>query len=152
MNTATRNTPNLNTLDRLARILDARFRIPGTQIRFGVDALIGLLPGVGDLISLFISGHIISVARKHGASNYVIARMMLNSGIDVIIGAIPFVGDLFDIGFKSNQRNLRLLQQHFGEGRHNGSAARVIIPVVIVLAGLLVATAWGLYKLFTWLF
>ena len=149
---ATTAPASLRNLDALAKLMDARFRIPGTQIRFGLDAVVGLIPGVGDLISLAISGYIISTAGKLGASRYVMARMALNSGIDAIVGAIPLLGDLFDIGFRANQRNMRLLQQHYHEGRHRGSAAKVVVPVVIILLALLVGMVWVGYKLVTWIF
>ncbi len=132
--------------------MDAQFRIPGTDIRFGVDAVIGLVPGVGDLVSLAISGYIISSAAKLGASRYVMARMALNSGIDAIVGTIPLLGDLFDVGFKANQRNMRLLQQHYHEGRHKGSAAKVIVPVVIVLLVMLLGLIWVGWKIVAWIF
>ena len=144
--------PQLRNLNTLARLMDAKFRLPGTDIRFGLDAVIGLIPGVGDLISLAISGFILSNAASLGASRYVMARMALNAGIDAIIGSIPIIGDIFDIGFKANQRNMRLLQQHYHEGRHRGGARKVLVPVVIVLVGLLALFVWLTYKLIVWIF
>src|SRR5689334_10637016 len=111
-------------LNTLASLMDNRFRIPGTNIRFGFDALIGLVPGIGDLVSFAVSAYIISEASKNGASGYVRSRMILNVAIDTIVGAIPFMGDIFDVGFKANQKNMRLLQQHFNEGKHKGSAKK----------------------------
>jgi hypothetical protein len=144
--------PEIRNLNALARLMDARFRIPGTNIRFGLDAIIGLVPGIGDLITLAISGYIVSSAAKLGASNYVMARMVLNTGIDALIGAIPLIGDIFDVGFKANQKNIRLLQQHYHEKRHRGSAAKVVVPVVIVLLIVLVAVVWGMVELVRWIF
>ena len=132
--------------------MDTQFRIPGTTIRFGMDGVIGLVPGVGDLVSLGISGYLISSAVKNGASNFVVARMMLNTGIDAIFGSIPILGDIFDVAFKANMRNVRLLQQHYGEGRHRGSSKKVIIPVVILLLALLAGFVWLCYKVIVWLF
>jgi hypothetical protein len=144
--------PKLRNLNSLARLMDANFRIPNTSVRFGMDAIIGLIPGVGDLISLAISGYIMSTAAKLGASKYVMARMMLNTGVDAIIGAIPVIGDIFDVGFKANQRNLRLVNQHFNEGRHGGSATKVVVPVMIFLLLLLAGFIWLIYKLIVWIF
>ena len=132
--------------------MDAQFSIPNTKIRFGLDGIIGLIPGVGDLFSLGISGYLISSAMKNGASRFVVARMVLNSGVDAIIGAIPILGDIFDVAFKANMRNVRLLQQHYGEGRHQGSAKKVIIPVVIILLALFAGFIWLCYKTIVWLF
>ncbi len=132
--------------------MDSQFSIPGTKIRFGFDGIIGLIPGLGDLITLGISGYLISSAAKNGASSFVIARMVLNTAIDPIFGRIPILGDLFDIAFKANMRNVRLLQQHFGERKHQGSASKVIIPVVILLLVLFAALIWLFYKLIVWIF
>lgn len=150
---STKQTPTqLRNLNALARLMDAKFRIPGTSIRFGLDAVIGLVPGIGDLVSLVISGYIVSSAAKIGASRYVMARMVLNTGIDAIVGAIPILGDIFDVGFRANQKNMRLLQQHINENRHRGSANKVIMPVVIVLLALLLGLVWVGWKLVEWIF
>ena len=146
------NSKRLRNLNRLARLMDAQFSIPGTKIRFGFDGIIGLIPGVGDLASLAISGYLISSAAKNGASQFVIARMVFNSAVDAIIGSIPVLGDIFDVAFKANMRNVRLLQQHYGEGRHRGSAKKVIIPVVILLLVLFAGFVWLCYKLIVWVF
>ena len=143
----------LRKLERLARLMDTQFKVPGTKnIRFGFDGLIGLVPGIGDIISFLISAYLISSAKKNGASGFVVARMVLNTGIDTIIGSIPILGDIFDIVFRSNQRNVRLLQQHYGEGRHQGSSKKVMIPVVIILAAFFVGLVWLCYKALVWIF
>jgi hypothetical protein len=144
--------PELKNLNRLAKVMDSSFSIPGTSVRFGIDSLIGLIPGVGDFVSFLISAYILSSASKLGASNYVMARMALNSGIDAIVGSIPLLGDIFDVGFKANQRNIRLLNQHYTEKKHKGSAAKVIIPVAIILIAMLAGIFWLCYKLIVWLF
>lgn len=142
----------MRNLNALAKLMDAQFRIPGTNIRFGVDALIGLVPGVGDFASLLISGYMVSIAINKGASGFVLARMLLNVGIDTVVGAIPILGDIFDVAFKANQRNMKLLQQHYTEGRHRGSARKVIIPVVLVVLVILIGMGWLMYKIIVWLF
>lgn len=96
----------------LARLMDDRFGIPGTNIRFGLDSMLGLVPGVGDAIGGIVSSYIIWRARRMGVSNFVLARMTGNMLFDATIGAIPLVGDLFDLGFKANRRNLELLRRH----------------------------------------
>jgi len=136
----------------LASLMDNRFRIPGTNIHFGFDALIGLIPGIGDLISFLISAYIISEATKNGASGNVRSRMILNVAIDTIIGSIPLIGDIFDVGFKANQKNMRLLEQHFNEGKHKGSSKKVVVPVVIILLLLFAFLVWLCYKAIVWIF
>jgi hypothetical protein len=96
-------------LQRVAWLLDEAFRIPGTQQRFGVDALIGLIPGVGDTIGALLSTYIIVEAARRGASVWTVARMLGNVAVETVIGAIPLLGDLFDVVFKANMRNLALL-------------------------------------------
>lgn len=99
-------------IEALSRLLDSIVRIPGTDVRIGVDALIGLVPGIGDLVSQVVSGYLIWEARQLGASRLVIARMIANSAIDTLIGAIPIAGDAFDIMFRANLKNVALLKAH----------------------------------------
>ena len=96
-------------LRRLAWLLDELFRIPGTQQRVGLDALIGLVPGVGDTIGALLSTYIILEAARRGASVWTVTRMLANVGVETVIGAVPLLGDLFDVVFKANRRNLALL-------------------------------------------
>ncbi len=96
----------------LASVMDDRFAVPGTPIRFGWDAILGLFPGLGDVLTSLISLLIVHHAWRTGASPFTLARMVGNVAADFLIGAIPFVGDLFDVAFKANQRNARLLEQH----------------------------------------
>lgn len=102
----------LRRLERLVSLLDDRFRIPGTRIRFGLDPVIGLIPGVGDAVSLGSSLWLIAEARAAGAPMGLILRMVWNSLIDAMLGAIPLIGDLFDVANKANRRNLELLRRH----------------------------------------
>src|SRR5215212_3013184 len=84
----------------LARVLDSAVRIPGTNIRFGADSLIGLVPGLGDMAGAVLSGYIVLVATRLGAPTPVVARMLLNIGLDTLAGSIPVLGDLFDVAWK----------------------------------------------------
>ena len=99
-------------LDALATLLDTAFVVPGTQIRFGVDVLIGLIPGIGDAITSLISLYVVREARELGASPLVIARMLGNVAIDGIVGAVPLLGDVFDVAWRANRRNIKLLREH----------------------------------------
>lgn len=97
---------------RLAFLLDDAFRIPGTKIRFGWDTIVGLIPGIGDAATTVIALAPVATAWKLGAGRWLLARMLGNVAIDAVIGSIPVVGDAFDLFFKANRRNARLLQ-HF---------------------------------------
>lgn len=137
----------LRRLERIARLMDAQFKVPGTDFRFGLDGLLGLIPGAGDLSTFAVSGYMLWIMAHNGASGYLLARMILNVLVDAIIGAIPFVGDVFDFAFKANMRNMRLMQQHYQEGRHRGSAWRVIVPVLVLLFLIIAALIWAAWKL-----
>ncbi|HUQ96795.1 MAG TPA: DUF4112 domain-containing protein [Chitinophagaceae bacterium] len=139
-------------MERLAKLMDAQFSIPGTDFRFGLDGIIGLIPGAGDLTTFAVSGYMLLILARNGASGFVLARMILNILIDAVIGAVPLIGDLFDIAFKANMRNMRLMQEHYQEGRHQGSAAKVIVPVLILLFAVIAALIWGSYKLLSYIF
>ena len=99
-------------LERLAEILDSNWRIPGTSIRFGVDAVVGLLPGLGDAASGLVSAYIVMKAREHGAGKALIARMFGNVLLDTVVGSVPILGSIFDVYFKANNRNIGLLRRH----------------------------------------
>lgn len=106
----------LARLRRLAQLLDARFELPGTRFRFGFDALIGLVPGVGDLAGGALTLWLILEARRLGARRRTLAKMAGNALLDVVVGAVPLAGDLFDATFKANLRNVRLLERDLGRG------------------------------------
>ncbi len=100
---------NNENLDQLARVLDDIFQIPGTSIRFGLDAIIGLIPGVGDLVTGVASSLIIFSAWERGLSRVTLARMVANVAIDTLVGSMPIVGDVFDAAWKANRKNYNLL-------------------------------------------
>jgi hypothetical protein len=99
-------------LDLLAHVLDDWFRIPGTPIRFGIDGLIGLVPFAGDILAGLASSIIVMAAWFRGVPYVTLARMVVNIGIDVLLGMVPLVGDAFDIAWKANRRNYKLLARH----------------------------------------
>ncbi|SDD93091.1 DUF4112 domain-containing protein [Kordiimonas lacus] len=101
----------LKRVHRLARLLDSQFRIPGTNIRFGLDSIVGLLPVAGDTVTATMAAYIIFEAFRIGVRRTIIVRMLGNLVIDWVIGSIPVIGDLFDVGFKANQRNIRLIER-----------------------------------------
>jgi Domain of unknown function (DUF4112) len=101
----------LRRFQHIATALDARWRIPGTSIRFGWDAVIGLLPGLGDAIAGAVGSYGLYAGWRLGAPPVILGRMLLNLALETLIGTIPILGDLFDLGFKGNLRNLRLLER-----------------------------------------
>ena len=106
----------LEQLKQVAQLLDSQFSIPGTSIKVGLDSLIGLIPGVGDLISTAVSVWLIREARHLGAPWWLIARMSWNVAVDTTIGVIPVVGDVFDVVWKANRKNIELLTRHLERG------------------------------------
>ncbi|WP_210485136.1 DUF4112 domain-containing protein [Microvirga antarctica] len=114
----------------VAKLLDNAFLIPGLNRRVGLDAVIGLVPGIGDAVTAVLASYIIWEARRLGLPRWKIARMVGNVCVDTAIGAIPFAGDVFDVFYKSNQRNLRIIHEHLGISRRgpsqiDGTAVRV---------------------------
>ena len=106
-------------LDLLSRVLDTWFRIPGTQIRFGLDGIIGLIPGIGDALGGIASCIIVLAAYVRGAPLITILRMVVNVGIEVLVGMVPVLGDMFDIAWRANRRNYHLLERTLLTGRRD---------------------------------
>lgn len=98
-------------LEAIAKLLDVAFILPGTKIRYGIDGLIGLIPVIGDIITTAISLWLVREARALGAPWYITARMLGNVAVDGVVGIVPFVGDAFDVMFRANMRNVRLLRR-----------------------------------------
>jgi len=107
----------LEVLRRWARIFDSAFQIPGTNIRFGIDPLLGFIPGIGDLASPLLSMFMVWHGFKLRVPKVVLARMVLNALIDALAGVVPVAGDLFDFGWKATQWNLALLEKHAMPGQ-----------------------------------
>lgn len=140
-------------------LMDNRFRIPGTKIRFGLDAVVGLVPVAGDVAGFAVSGVLVLIMVRYGAGGMVVLRMLGNVALDSTLGAIPLLGDIFDIQFKANRRNFKLLQAHYEQGKYPGSAwwfvflvlgilllmAAALVFVVVKLAGALGQWMWGLF-------
>ena len=106
-------------LDILAHLLDDCFRIPGTQIHFGLDGIVGLIPAIGDVLAGLASCILIFAAWVRGVPYVTLARMAVNLALDVVVGAIPFLGDAFDIAWKANRRNYKLLIRHIEQPRRH---------------------------------
>ena len=126
----------------LARLLDNAIRIPGTNIRFGWDALIGLIPVLGDVAGAALAGYIVMLAARLGAPPAVIVRMLLNVTIDAIVGSVPVLGDLFDVGWMANARNVALMDRYLDAPHQVHRASRMLLGGVVVI--LVALTAGGI--------
>ncbi len=132
----------------LTHILDTAVTVPGTKIRFGLDPILGLIPGLGDLAGAALSGYVVLLASRFGAPGSVIARMVGNVAIDSLVGAVPLLGDLFDAAWKANRRNLSLLERYLdAPSRTKRSSTMVLVGALLVLAAIAVGavalTVWG---------
>jgi hypothetical protein len=126
----------------LTRLLDSAARIPGTGIRFGLDPLLGLVPGLGDVAGAVLAGYLVLLAERLGAPRAVVLRMLGNVAADTVGGTIPVLGDAFDVAFKSNTRNLALLERALDVPTEAERASRLV--VVATLAGLALLASGGL--------
>ncbi len=139
--------PRLRRLRRLGQLLDNSIPIPGTRRRFGLDAVIGLLPGVGDGIGAVLSSYIIVEAACFGVPRTTLLRMAANVGIEALVGVLPLLGDLFDAGWKANLRNLALLESYLESPSGARRASRrwmagVVGGLVLLLFGIAGLAAW----------
>ncbi|HEX5580450.1 MAG TPA: DUF4112 domain-containing protein [Gemmatimonadaceae bacterium] len=125
----------------LARLLDSAIRVPGTDIRFGLDPILGLFPGVGDMAAGLLSAYVILLGWRAGAPTSVLLRMLGNVGLDALVGAVPVLGDLFDVGFKANVRNVALLDRWRASPTRARRASRLVVASVIAVALLAMAGA-----------
>ena len=127
-------------LDDLSRYLDGLFRIPGTDWRFGLDAIIGLIPNVGDTLTSLASFYILFAGVRYGVPKITLLRMALNIGIDYVVGSIPFIGDAFDFFWKSNQQNMDLIRTRATGVKGTRSDYWFVFGIMGFLVLLLVAT------------
>jgi hypothetical protein len=133
---------DIRRVQTLARTLDTAIRIPGTRIRFGLDSVIGLVPGAGDLVSSLMSGYIVLASARLGVPPWVVMRMILNLGVDTLVGSVPLVGDLFDVGFRANIRNATLLERHVADPDTVRRSSK--LAVLVAVAGVVVLAAVGI--------
>jgi hypothetical protein len=142
-----RSAPQLERLKALARLLDDAIPIPGTKYRFGLDPVIGLVPGLGDAVGAIFSIFIVYHAARLGAPKATLFRMLSNIGVDTIVGEIPLLGDLFDFGWKANRKNLILLEQHLNQPASARRASRrvlllVALGLLLILAAVVALGIW----------
>jgi len=126
----------------LARLLDSAARVPGTGIRFGADAVLGLVPGLGDVAGAALAGYLVLLAQRLGAPRAVVLRMLGNVAVDTIGGTVPLIGDLFDVAYKSNLRNLALLERAIERPTATSRTSRLLVAATLL--GLVLLVAGGL--------
>ena len=143
------NEPRLKMVRRVVRLMDEQFSIGG--FRFGLDPVLNFIPIAGDISSYIISVSLIITMIQHGASGRVAAKMLANATLDALIGAVPVLGWIFDFTYKANTRNLKLLTEHYTEGKHRGSAKPVIISMLVVVLIILALLVWLVIVFFEWL-
>ncbi len=142
-------------LQRLSHLLDNAIAIPGTKYRVGLDPFLGLLPGAGDVAGTAISAYIVIQAARWKLPAATLLRMLGNVGMDWLVGTLPILGDLFDVGWKSNARNVALLEDHLASPHESQAADRWVVLLVFASLGLLLALSislaatviWGLVQL-----
>jgi len=142
----------VRAVEQLARMMDAAFQIPGFKWRFGLDALLGLFPGLGDMLASAVSLYILGVAIRSGVPRSTLTRMSLNIVIDQVLGTIPVLGDVFDVWWKSNLKNAELLRQTIGappeeQRRRKWLDWLFLAAVGLLVIGLLTTSLFGLYLL-----
>ena len=123
----------------LARLLDSAARVPGTGIRFGADAVLGIVPGLGDVAGAALAGYLVILAQRVGAPRTVVLRMLGNVAVDTLAGTVPLAGDMFDVAFKSNMRNLALLERAIERPAATQRTSRLVVAGTLVGLALLVA-------------
>jgi Domain of unknown function (DUF4112) len=128
------------SLDTLSHYLDDFFRIPAVGWRFGLDALVGLIPNVGDTITSFASFYILIAGVRYGVPKITLLRMAFNIGLDYVVGSIPFIGDAFDFVWKANKQNMKLIRER-ATGKNVGTTGDYIFVFVIILVLILVLIA-----------
>ncbi len=147
------STPTDNRLkfvERISRLLDSQFKIG--NFKFGLDPILNFIPFAGDGATTLVSLLLVHTMSKHGASSKIVVKMLGNVMVDFLIGAIPILGWIFDFYFKSNDRNLKLLKEHYLEGKHTGSAKGLLTGMLIAFILIILLALWGVWASSSWLF
>jgi hypothetical protein len=131
-------------------LLDNSISIPGTNWKIGFDAIVGLIPGIGDLIGAVLSGYIVLEAARADIPSFTLARMLLNVGVDTLVGAVPALGDVFDAAWKANVKNAALLERHLvvrGDVSHRkrNAAGAILLAVIVLVLILGAGLALGIF-------
>ena len=143
-------TGKLKWVERIAGLMDDQFKLPGSNFRFGLDPIINLIPFVGDISGFVVGAALVMVMAKNGVSRKVVILMVLNICTDALIGGIPLIGNVFDFYYKSNSRNIKLLKEHYEEGKHQGRGTSVLLAVFIILFLLFLGFLYLIYLVVAW--
>ncbi|HEX7955581.1 MAG TPA: DUF4112 domain-containing protein [Pyrinomonadaceae bacterium] len=144
------------SLDQLSHMMDGLFRVPGTGWRVGLDALVGLIPGVGDVATTAVSFYILAAGVRYRVPKVTLLRMAANVGVDYLLGAVPVVGDLFDVAWKSNQMNVELLRRRASVSAEEAKSGRasdwlflavILLALLVLLVGSVAVSFWLLAQL-----
>lgn len=149
---SSRAETHIKWVEKLTHLMDSKFTFPGTKFRFGLDPIIGLVPFLGDGVSLVISGLLVSSLWRYNASGEVKARLIINVLLDFLIGSIPIIGSIWDFFFKANERNLKLVKKHMEEGKYQGDGKGVIWKASLLVFVILAFFFYFVIKLIDWLF
>ena len=139
-------------LERFSKLLDSEFRLPGTNFRFGLDPILGLIPGWGDVVTYVMSALLILSMMQKGASGKLVMKMIGNAAIDMLVGSIPVLGSIFDFAYKANDRNLRLFREYHDEGKHKGTGLGYLLLIIGVLLALLLVSVVIAATVVVWLY
>lgn len=137
------NDKTFEWIESIARLMDTQYKLPGTRFRFGLDPILNLIPFAGNGITVIISFLLVILMNRYGVSGKVVVKMIGNIAIDGLIGAIPVLGNLFDFYYKSNTRNVQLLKDHYGEGKHQGTGLGIILGTFLIMVGVLIGIVWA---------
>ncbi|MHB1178981.1 MAG: DUF4112 domain-containing protein [Daejeonella sp.] len=143
--------PKLKWVERASHLMDEQFRFPGTKFRFGLDPILNFIPIAGDLGGFAVSTVLLLTMAKHGVSRKVLILMTLNIIVDSTIGAIPVMGNIFDFAYKANTRNIKLLKEHYDDGKHQGSGKGIIAWIIIILALSFLLIGYVIWITLSWL-
>jgi len=142
----------LKWVERIASVMDDKFKIPGTNFRFGLDPILNFIPFAGDVSGFLVSAALLYVMAKNGVSRKVLILMAINISVDAAVGAIPLLGQISDFYIKANTRNIKLLKEHYQEGKHTGSGNGIIAILLIVLLIVISVILYLSYLALHWLF
>lgn len=137
-------------VERLSVLMDSRFRIG--NFRFGLDPILNFIPFAGQIATFIISLVLITVMYRNGASGKIAIKMLLNVTWDALLGSIPLLGNIFDFFNKANDKNIKLLREHYYENKHQGSGKNIIFLIVSILAIVITLLIYAMYALSVWLF
>ena len=142
----------LKWVERISSLMDDKFKVPGTNFRFGLDPILNFIPFAGDASGFLISAILLYIMAKNGASRKVLILMSINIAVDAVIGAIPIVGQISDFYIKANTRNIKLLKEHYQEGKHGGSGTGIIVILLVILGLFMAGVIYISYLALHWLF